>query len=124
MKPNWIAIGCASGALAVISGAFGAHALRDRIGPEALEIWKTGVLYQAIHAVALVLFGLFRERASSGAAPGWCFLAGSAIFSGTLYGLALGGPRFLGAVTPIGGVLFIAGWIAFAWQAMRRDRAA
>jgi uncharacterized membrane protein YgdD (TMEM256/DUF423 family) len=119
VKPNWIAVGALSGALAVVLGAFGAHALKSRVGPDELDIWKTAVLYQATHALALVLFGLFRQRRVASAAPGWCFLAGSAIFSGTLYGLALGGPRILGAITPIGGVLFIAGWLAFAWQALR-----
>jgi uncharacterized membrane protein YgdD (TMEM256/DUF423 family) len=123
MKPNWIAIGSASGALAVVLGAFGAHALKTRVGPDELEIWRTGVQYQIIHALALVLFGLFRERHPARAAAGWCFLSGSAIFSGTLYGLVLGGPRFLGAVTPVGGLLFIAGWIAFAWSALGQKQA-
>lgn len=123
MKPNWIAIGCASGALAVALGAFGAHALKARVGPDDLEIWKTAVQYQAIHALALVLFGLFRERKASSAVPAGCFLLGSAIFSGTLYALVLGGPRWLGAVTPVGGLSFIAGWIAFALQALRRPPA-
>jgi uncharacterized membrane protein YgdD (TMEM256/DUF423 family) len=123
VKPNWIAIGALSGALAVVLGAFGAHALKSRVGPDELEIWKTAVQYQATHALALVFFGLFRERRATSATPGWCFLTGSAIFSGTLYGLALGGPRVLGAVTPIGGVLFIAGWILFAVQALRAQPA-
>ena len=120
MKPNWIAIGCASGALAVVLGAFGAHALKERVGADELEIWKTAVQYQMLHALALVLFGLFRERRASSAAPGWCFAVGSAIFSGTLYAIVLGGPRVLGAVTPVGGVLMIGGWILFALQAARR----
>jgi uncharacterized membrane protein YgdD (TMEM256/DUF423 family) len=120
VKPNWIAIGCASGALAVVLGAFGAHALKERVGADELDIWKTAVQYQALHALALVLFGLFRERRSVGSAPGWCFAAGSAIFSGTLYAIVLGGPRVLGAVTPVGGVLLIGGWIAFAVQALKK----
>jgi uncharacterized membrane protein YgdD (TMEM256/DUF423 family) len=124
MKANWIAIGSASGALAVALGAFGAHALKARVGPDDLEIWRTAVQYQAIHALALVLFGLFRERHGSGALPAWCFLSGSAIFSGTLYGIVLGGPRLLGAVTPVGGLLFIAGWIAFALYSLRHKSAA
>ena len=119
MKPNWIAIGAAWGAIAVLLGAFGAHGLKDRVTPEDLEIWKTGVLYHALHAPALVLFGLFQERRASGGGPGSCFLLGSAIFSGTLYGIALGGPRALGAVTPIGGLLLIVGWVWFGLQARR-----
>lgn len=118
MKPNWIAIGAGLGALAVILGAFGAHGLRDRIDADSLETWKTGVLYHALHSLALVLYGLFAcDR--GGRIAGWCFLLGVAIFSGTLYGLALGGPRWLGAITPIGGVLLIVGWVAFGFEARR-----
>lgn len=119
MKANWIAIGAAWGALAVILGAFGAHGLKERATPEELEIWKTGVLYHALHAPALVLFGLFQERRTCGGGPGVCFLLGSAIFSGTLYGIVLGGPRTLGAITPIGGLLLIVGWVWFGLQARR-----
>ena len=118
MKLNWISIGAALGALAVVFGAFGAHALKDRLTPEELEWWKTGVLYHLLHAIALVAFGLFARERNAGIA-GKCFLAGTAIFSGTLYGMALGGPRWLGAVTPIGGVLLIVGWLAFAVAARR-----
>jgi uncharacterized membrane protein YgdD (TMEM256/DUF423 family) len=135
LKPNWIAVGALSGALAVALGAFGAHGLKDRVSAADLEIWKTGVLYQAIHAVALVLFGLFRDglgrdgRGRDGfrtkgrgwsSAPGWAFLSGSLVFSGTLYALALGGPRVLGAITPLGGLALIVGWLAFAVLAVRR----
>jgi len=120
MKPNWIVIGCASGALAVALGAFGAHALKTRVDADDLDIWKTAVHYQALHALALVLFGFFQEKRGSSSAAAWCFAAGSAIFSGALYAIVLGGPRILGAVTPIGGVLLIAGWITFALQARRK----
>ena len=119
MKPNWIAIGAAWGALAVLLGALGSHVLKDRVTPEDLEIWKTGVLYHALHAPALILFGLFAERRARGGGPGICFLLGSAIFSGTLYGMVCGGPRALGAVTPIGGLLLIAGWVWFGLLARR-----
>jgi uncharacterized membrane protein YgdD (TMEM256/DUF423 family) len=124
MKPNWIAIGCASGALAVALGAFGAHALKERVAAEDLEIWRTAVHYQALHALAAILFGIFQEHRRVTSAPGWCFVAGTAIFSGTLYAIVLGGPRALGAVTPVGGVLMIAGWIVFAVQALRVKAAA
>ncbi|MCY2959903.1 MAG: DUF423 domain-containing protein [Planctomycetota bacterium] len=117
---NWVAIGALSAALAVVCGAFGAHGLKERVSPEDLAIWQTGVLYHLIHAPALVLYGMFSRGGKQ--AAGWCFLAGTAIFSGTLYGMTLGGPRWLGAITPIGGVLLIAGWLAFAWEA--RGRAA
>jgi uncharacterized membrane protein YgdD (TMEM256/DUF423 family) len=122
MRPNWISIGAALGALAVILGAFGAHGLKERIDADALEVWKTGVLYHALHALALVLYGLF-ARDRGGRIAGWCFVLGIAIFSGTLYGLALGGPRWLGAITPVGGVLLIVGWISFAVEAQRAPRA-
>jgi len=117
---NWIAIGSLTGALAVVCGAFGAHALRDRVTPADLAIWQTGVLYHLVGGVALVLYGLFaRDRTTKGPA-GWSFLLGTAIFSGSLYAMVLGGPRWLGAITPIGGVLLIGGWLFFAWEARRR----
>ncbi len=117
---NWIAIGAVSGALAVVCGAFGAHALRERVTPADLAIWQTGVLYHLVGSVALVLYGLLvRDRTTNGL-PGWCFLLGTVIFSGSLYAMTLGGPRWLGAITPIGGVLLIAGWLLFAWAARRR----
>jgi uncharacterized membrane protein YgdD (TMEM256/DUF423 family) len=116
---RWIALGALSGAVTVALGAFGAHALRDSVPPADLAIWNTGVHYQGLHALALVLFGLWRVQNSRGEPAGWCFLAGSAIFAGTLYGIVLGGPRWLGAITPIGGTLLIVGWLAFAWSAWR-----
>ncbi len=113
---NWIAIGCVSGALAVVCGAFGAHALKERVTSADLEIWQTAVLYHLVHAPALVLYGLF-SRTPRRHIAGWCLLLGTVIFSGTLYAIVLGGPRWLGAITPIGGILLIAGWLAFAWEA-------
>ncbi len=115
----WLSGAAALGALAVILGAFGAHALKERLGAEELGWWHTGVTYHALHAVALAVWALHRERRGAGAAPGWCLLLGTAVFSGTLYALALGAPRWLGAVTPLGGVLMIAGWSLFAAQALR-----
>jgi uncharacterized membrane protein YgdD (TMEM256/DUF423 family) len=115
----WIAAGASSAALAVALGAFGAHALKTRVDEPALELWRTAVLYQALHALALIAFGLFRARGGTRDVAGWAFLAGSIVFAGTLDALALGGPKWLGAITPIGGLLFIAGWIDFAVQAFR-----
>lgn len=119
MRANWIAIGAVLGALAVVTGAFGAHGLKERLTPEGLELWKTAVLYHALHASALVLYGLF-DREGRGRIAGWAFVTGITIFSGTVYALALGAPRWFGAITPIGGVLLIVGWLAFAWRAHRR----
>lgn len=120
---RWIVTGAALGALAVAAGALGAHALKARLEPAALENWRTAAHYHALHAVALVLVGLWARRAGGGAAAGWCFLLGILGFSGSLYGYCLGGPRFLVHVTPVGGVLLIAGWVAFAFAA-RRGRTA
>lgn len=119
MKPNWISVGAFLGGLAVITGAFGAHGLKERLAPEALDQWKTAVLYHALHATAIVLYGLF-DRTREAAWVGWCFFLGTVVFSGTVYALALGSPRWFGAITPFGGVLMIVAWFAFAWRARGR----
>jgi uncharacterized membrane protein YgdD (TMEM256/DUF423 family) len=118
VKSNWTSIGAGLGALAVVTGAFGAHALKDTLTPEALELWHTAVLYHALHAIALVLYGLL-DREGKANFPGRSFTGGIALFSGSLYALALGAPKWTGLVTPVGGVLLILGWIAFAWRARR-----
>lgn len=110
----WMTLGAVYGLLGVALGAFGAHALRARLAPEMLAIWRTGVEYQFYHAAALLLVGLWLRQAPS--APlqvaGACFAVGVLLFSGSLYVLALSGIRGLGAVTPLGGVLFLIGWAA------------
>jgi uncharacterized membrane protein YgdD (TMEM256/DUF423 family) len=116
---RWIAIGAALCGTAVAAGAFGAHALKERLTPEALEIWRTGVLYHVLHGLALVAFGAYRTHFGTRDLAAWCFFVGTLIFAGTLYGLALGGPRWLGAITPIGGAAMIVGWFDFAVQAWR-----
>jgi uncharacterized membrane protein YgdD (TMEM256/DUF423 family) len=118
VKSKWISIGAFAGALAVIAGAFGAHGLKDTLTPAALELWHTAVLYHFWHAIALVLYGLF-DREGRSNLPGWCFLGGLVVFSGSVYALALGAPKWFGAVTPFGGVLLILGWVAFVWRARR-----
>ncbi|HEU4557675.1 MAG TPA: DUF423 domain-containing protein [Longimicrobium sp.] len=104
------------GFLGVGAGAFGAHALRARVPENLLAVFETGARYQMYHALALLAVALVASRAPSGAvhAAGWLFTAGIVIFSGSLYALALSGVRVLGAITPIGGVCFLAGWIALA----------
>jgi uncharacterized membrane protein YgdD (TMEM256/DUF423 family) len=102
-------------AVAVALGAFGAHALKARVPPEMLAVWQTGVTYHAWHAIALFMLGLLMLHAPESAAcriAAWLFVAGIALFAGSLYLLALGAPRWVGAITPLGGVSFIAGWIA------------
>lgn len=109
----WTLLAALFGALGVMLGAFGAHALKARLEPAQLDVWSTAVEYHLIHAVALLavaLFGAATDRAVSWPAAG--FTAGILLFSGSLYGLALGGPRWLGPVTPLGGLCFIAGWLA------------
>jgi uncharacterized membrane protein YgdD (TMEM256/DUF423 family) len=112
-------------ALAVALGAFGAHALKARAPPEMLAIWHTGVTYHAWHALALLLVGLLMLHAPDSGGlryAAWLFIAGIVLFGGSLYLLALGAPRWFGAITPFGGVAFIVGWIAVAvgvWRSMR-----
>jgi uncharacterized membrane protein YgdD (TMEM256/DUF423 family) len=122
MKINWLFLGALGAALAVIAGAFGAHGLASRLEPRELQLWETAARYLMYGSFGLMLVGLFAGqggRRGAGAA-GWCLLAGTALFSGTVFGLALGGPRWLGAVTPLGGLLVIAGFLLFAWAAVRR----
>jgi uncharacterized membrane protein YgdD (TMEM256/DUF423 family) len=99
-----------SGAIAVAAGAFGAHGAS---GP-AVEWLRTGAQYQLVHVVAALIALRLEARG-----PAWLFVAGAAIFAGTLYLMAIGAPRWLGAVTPIGGALLIAGWLWLAWIAAR-----
>ena len=114
---NWIATGALWGLLGVGLGAFGAHGLKAAASAQGLAWWETAARYQLLHAVALVLLGLLQHHRPGGDAAGWSFLAGSAVFSGTLYALALGAPRRLGAVTPIGGLGMMLGWLLLALHA-------
>jgi uncharacterized membrane protein YgdD (TMEM256/DUF423 family) len=107
------------GAAGVALGAFGAHGLRARLDARALEIWETAVRYHLLHAVALLALAL-SPQAPALRGPGWLFVAGIALFSGSLYALALGGPRALGPVTPLGGLAFLAGWLWLAKAALAR----
>ena len=112
-----IALGALNGALAVAAGAFGAHGLRERLEPRALEIFETAARYQMFHALAIVLCGVIATRGATTA--GWLFQAGILVFSGSLYALALTDVKVLGAITPLGGVAFLAGWLWLAWTAWR-----
>jgi uncharacterized membrane protein YgdD (TMEM256/DUF423 family) len=120
---RWIVAGAVNGFISVAAGAFGAHALKARLSPEALTTFETGARYQMYHAVALVLVGLFlqRQAASLANTAGWAFLIGIVLFSGSLYALALTGVRTLGAITPLGGLAFLCGWVLFALAAARTD---
>lgn len=114
-------VGAAYGFLAVAFGAFGSHALRARLSPDLLAIFRTGVEYHFYHALALLAVGVFALLRPSGllSASGVCFALGVLVFSGSLYALALSGVRVLGAITPIGGLLFLAGWVLLAVAAWR-----
>ena len=117
-----LVLGAAFMFVAVALGAFGAHALKGRLTPDMTSVWQTAVQYHAWHALALLALGLlmlhFPERAGLGLA-GWLFVAGIVLFSGSLYVLALTGVRGLGAVTPFGGVAFLAGWATLVWAVAR-----
>jgi uncharacterized membrane protein YgdD (TMEM256/DUF423 family) len=117
-----LALGALSAAISVAAGAFGAHALKARLAPDLLAVFETGARYQMYHAIGIVLAAWAATRFPGAAAAwaGWLFVAGTVLFSGSLYALALSGVRALGAVTPFGGVAFIAGWIALALAALRR----
>ena len=121
MERLFVILGALSAAIGVGAGAFGAHALRARLEPRLLEVFETGARYQMYHAVALVLVGWAASRwpGSLTTASGWLMVAGTVFFSGSLYALALTDIRVLGAITPIGGVCFIAGWLCLAVAAMR-----
>jgi uncharacterized membrane protein YgdD (TMEM256/DUF423 family) len=110
-------IGALSAFVAVGLGAFGAHALRSRLTSEMLTIFEVGVRYQMYHALGLlaVAWASSRWPGNEVRAAGWCFAAGTVIFSGSLYLLSVTGQRRLGAVTPLGGLGFIVGWLALAW---------
>lgn len=115
------AIGALAGFLGVALGAFGAHALKARLSADDLAIFETAVRYHLVHAVALIALAALAQRIPAGAASvaGWAFSAGILIFSGSLYLLVLTGPRWLGAVTPLGGTALLVGWAALAWGLLR-----
>jgi uncharacterized membrane protein YgdD (TMEM256/DUF423 family) len=106
---------------AVLLGAFGAHGLRDKVAPPMLEIYRTGVLYHLVHAVVVLVVAFAADRLRRPRLVAGLFTAGIAIFSGTLYLLAITGVMKLGAVTPIGGVLLMAGWAALIAEGFRRS---
>jgi uncharacterized membrane protein YgdD (TMEM256/DUF423 family) len=115
-------IGCISAFLAVALGAFGAHALKNSLSPEMLATFEVGVRYQMYHALALLAVGWAHTRwpGKFVAAGGWLFVAGTLLFSGSLCALSLSGERWLGAITPLGGVALFAGWLCLAWAALKR----
>ena len=118
---SWVVIGACYGFIAVALGAFGAHALKEVLDEKSAAVYQTAVHYQMFHALALIALGIWAQQFPVGASlwVGGCFSLGVLLFSGSLYILALSGIRALGMITPIGGVLFLVGWILFAFLAAR-----
>jgi uncharacterized membrane protein YgdD (TMEM256/DUF423 family) len=121
---NWSAAGAIALALGVILGAFGAHELRGRLDAYLMSVYEKAVLYHFIHALGALIVSLMpKTGAITESKAGWVcglLLGGVAIFSGSLYALAITGRLWLGAVTPIGGLAFIAGWLLLAWALIRK----
>ena len=117
----WMAVAAINGLFSVAAGAFGAHALRAKLGERHLEIFETAARYHMYHALALIAAAWLLSRGGSwhATAAAWFFLAGMVVFSGSLYALAVTGIDKLGAITPIGGVSLMLGWLFLAWTAVR-----
>jgi uncharacterized membrane protein YgdD (TMEM256/DUF423 family) len=121
---NWSSGAALLLALAVVLGAFGAHGLRDRLDAYSMGVWEKAVFYHFIHALGLLVVALARDRISPAAEAWvcWLLLAGILLFCGSLYVLALTRVTVLGAVTPFGGLAFIAAWLLLAWALLRAGR--
>ena len=122
MDRLFFALGSASALVAVATGAFGAHGLRARLSPDLLAVFETAARYQMYHALALLAVGwaVTRWPGPWPVRAGWLFAVGTLLFSGSLYALALSGIRWLGAVTPLGGLAFLAGWTCLLLGMLRR----
>lgn len=116
-----VAIAALNMIIAVGAGAFGAHGLKRVLDADMLAVWHTAVTYHVMHALGMLLIALLMPRFGHGllSVAGWVMLAGIALFSGSLYSLALTGTRILGAITPVGGVAFIVAWALVVWAAIR-----
>ena len=122
MERHFLGIGALSACVAVAAGAFGAHGLRDVVSADRLVVWETAARYQMYHALGLLIVACLASQKTAGPARigGWLFVAGTVLFSGSLYALTLTGITVLGAITPLGGLAFIAGWLVLAWGVWRR----
>ena len=119
---TWLALAAVVGGVAVAAGAFGAHALEGKLSEHYMSVFQTAVQYQMFHAVALLgvaLIGMIRPDASWLVPAAWAFLVGVLLFSGSLYALVLSGIRVLGAITPIGGLAFLVGWLCLVMAGLR-----
>jgi len=120
---GWLAIGAVAAGVGVALGAFGAHGLKSRVEPQMLAVFETGVRYHLYHALALLAVAWAASRSTSAlpGAAGWAFLVGIFLFSGSLYLLVFTGTKWLGAITPLGGVAFLVGWGLLALSALARN---
>ena len=116
---NWISIAALNLAIAVALGAFGAHGLKAIVSSQQLEWWQTATLYWFIHGLGLLLVGILIRLNYATQTTAWLLQIGVIIFAGSLYAMTLGAPRWFGAITPIGGVLMIAGWLWLALSTFR-----
>ena len=119
---NWLFVGLLMCAASVAAGAFGAHGLRSALDTEHLALWETAARYLMYGGVVVALLGLAARGSNVDLRlTGWLLFVGSLIFSGTVAAIAVGGPRWLGAITPIGGTLLIVGILVFAWRMLERS---
>lgn len=121
---NWIGIAAINLAIAVALGAFGAHGIKNMVSAQQLEWWHTATLYLFIHALGLLMVGLLIRFNITTQMTAWLLQIGVIIFAGSLFAMTLGAPRWFGAITPIGGVLMIAGWAWLAVTAFRLSHTA
>lgn len=122
LSPLLAAAGALAGFLTVALGAFGAHALSEQLTGRAGELWRTAVLYQGLHSLALLYLGSSSQLYGTLAlVAGWLLLGGILLFSGSLYLMALGLPKWLGAITPLGGTAWLAGWLLLAWSLIKTN---
>lgn len=121
---NWITIGALNMAIAVALGAFGAHGLKSLVSEQQLEWWHTATLYLFVHALGLLIVGLLIRLRYATQTTAWLLQIGIIIFAGSLYAMTLGAPRWFGAITPIGGVLMIAGWLWLSVSAFKTNKSA
>jgi uncharacterized membrane protein YgdD (TMEM256/DUF423 family) len=121
MDRTFVVLGALLAAVGVAAGAFGAHGLRARVSADLLAVFETGVRYHLIHALGILVAAWAGTRWPSAAVDvgGWLFLVGIVLFSGSLYLLALGAPRSLGMITPVGGFAFILGWLALVFGVLQ-----
>ena len=119
----FVTLGSLSALIGVALGAFGAHGLKTRVAPEMLSVWQTGVQYQLVHALGLVLIGILCQMMPAATllrSAGWLILVGTILFSGSLYLMVLSDIKALGMITPLGGVAFLLGWLLLALASWRQ----